>query len=496
LLAPEQAPLITFDQLQAAQSPSQLRAGAPSTRLTDDPAAVQAAKQRVSGRGPAASEPRPAGPPAPLLNAAGLQAADESGNNTPPDTTGAIGPQHYVETVNSLVAVYERSALAEVARANLNDFVGAPLTNTFDPQILWDNVSGRWFFTADVGQSALVFGWSKTADPSDLVTGWCSLFINTGTSFHDFPKLGGDNNYILIGTNVFAPSFVTSTIWAITKPAVGDPVCPISGVAYFFGSAAAPLTNPDLSRAFTPVPAQSAQSNPTGYIVASHHNAFPENLIALWHIQMQADGTPALIPDRDVAVTSFTAPPDAPQPGTSFLIDTSDARLTQAVSITDPDALAPAVWTQHTVAGGGGSVVRWYQINTATVTLRQQGEIASDSDFIFNGAISPSSLGNDAAAFYNRTNVATFPSLGAQSRTSATPLGMMDPGELLLGTSAAAQQDFSCNPPPGRSCRWGDYGGATPDPAAAGVVWGTGELLGPPSGNAAHWTTRNYAVTT
>jgi hypothetical protein len=47
-----------------------------------------------------------------------------------------------------------------------------------------------------------------------------------------------------------------------------------------------------------------------------------------------------------------------------------------------------------------------------------------------------------------------------------------------------AENDFSCNP----TCRWGDYSGATPDPAAsmggaAGEVWLTNEFAG---GSAIH----------
>jgi len=494
-LSPDRAPLVSFDQLQSTLSPVQLKAAAPLIRLTDNPEAVKAAKQRTADSAARAGAALGPTARATVINQPGLQATDEGGCCTPPDTTGAIGPLHYVEPVNSLIAVYERTALGEIARANLNDFVGAPGSNTFDPQIIFDSVGARWYYAADVGNSTLGLGWSKTADPSDLLNGWCNFFIDTGTFFDDFPKLGGDDNYFFIGTNVFSgPTFVTSTIWAIPKPAVGDPSCSVPSAAFFFGSPASPLRNPDLSRAFTPVPANSAESNPTGFIVSAHHNSFPENRIALWHIEMQPDGSPLLFADADILVGAFSPPPDAPQPGTPFRIDTSDARLSQAVALTDPDAAAPALWTQHAIAGGGGSVVRWYELLPVTFVLRQQGAVSSAQDFVFNGAISPSSNGNSAAVFYNRTNASTFPSLGAQSRTSATPLGMMDPGELLLGTSDSAQRDFSCNSPLGASCRWGDYAGATPDSATAGVVWGTGELLGLPSGTSAHWKTRNYAV--
>ena len=47
-------------------------------------------------------------------------------------------------------------------------------------------------------------------------------------------------------------------------------------------------------------------------------------------------------------------------------------------------------------------------------------------------------------------------------------------GDILIGSSAAAAQDFSCNPGP---CRWGDYAGATPDPVPDDTVWGSNQLI-------------------
>jgi hypothetical protein len=265
---------------------------------------------------------------------------------------------------------------------------------------------------------------------------------------------------------------------------------------FLFGDAASPLRNADGSVAFTPVPANTTDANATGYIVAAHDP--PANKVMAWHLVRQADGSAGLLANGDMIVNSYDVPPAAPQPGVSFLIDTNDTRITQAVGRTDPDAGAQAVWTQHTVAGPGGrAVVRWYEFLPGSLTVRQQGEIQNASDFVFNGAISPSSAGNDAAIFYNRSSSSTLPLIGGQSRTSATPVGTMDPGELLLGNSVDPQQETgfgnNCIANP---CRWGDYAGATPDPVNSGVVWGTGELSGAFNGGLGQWLTRNYAVTT
>jgi hypothetical protein len=144
-------------------------------------------------------------------------------------------------------------------------------------------------------------------------------------------------------------------------------------------------------------------------------------------------------------------------------------------------------------------VVRWYEIlGGAPPTLRQQGDVGSPTDFVFNGAVSPSIGGDTAAVFYNRGGVSTLPVIGAQTRSASTPLGSLDAGELLIGQSSAADLDFTCGySKPTDPCRWGDYAGASPDPLNGGVVWGSSQVTGPCfifCGFFAQWQTQNFAV--
>lgn len=258
--------------------------------------------------------------------------------------------------------------------------------------------------------------------------------------------------------------------------------------------------------AYTPVPANTADASGTGWVISAHtplsgDNAYlgPQTKLELWHFVSNA-GSPVLNADGAVIVPSFDIPASAPQPGSPFTLDTLDARLTQAVAVNDPGAGgAKGIWTQHTVNGPGGrSVVRWYEVTAgAPPSLRQQGQVDSATDFVFNGAISPAKGGDSAAIFYNRSSASQVTIIGAQSRGPSTPLGTMDTGELLLGTSTAADQDYSCSA--STPCRWGDYAGATPDPTNSGVVWGSSQVTGPCfvlCGWFAQWQTRNFAAVT
>jgi sugar lactone lactonase YvrE len=435
------------------------------------------------------------------VNQPGLAAADEGRMQAVPDTTGAIGPNNYLEMVNSLVGVYDRSGTLLSSR-DLFLFTGvAAATDAFDPQIQWDGQANRWFYTADLGLGRLALGWSKTADPTNLDTGWCRFAIHTGAMFHDFPKLGHYDDFVLISTNVFSGYWLaTAGVWAVRKPAAGDSTCPPDLSTTTFGSPERPLLNADGTHAGTPVASNTIGSSAAGYVVAAHFtDLFPQHLVMSWHVVTQGDGGPALVADGDMPVDPFDMPSFAPQPGVPYVIDTWDTRLNQSVANADPDAGgAAAVWAQHTVNGTGGrSVVRWYELVPASVTVRQQGTVESPTDWVFNGAISPSIAGNDAALFYNRGGPSQLVLLGARSRTSSTPLGQLGGAELVLGTSSTTDRATAFGPCLAPSpCRWGDYAGASPDPTLAGVVWGSNQLTGDFAEGLAQWVTRNFAVHT
>ena len=492
------------DATQPSSGAARRRAYVP---FVPDRDALRAGKAAALGRGPATGGPGGVTADAVVvggLNQPGLGATDNSLANqgTPPDTTGAIGTTHYVEFVNSKVGVYNRSTLGLVSSRDLDAFTGRAGQSVFDPQIQWDSQGGRWLYVADdidgLGNNFLAFGWSKTADPSDLVGGWCRFALSTdvgGSRFlEDYPKLGHDNVHIIIGSNSFrGNSLATAHVFSIPKPANGDTSCTVPSAVTAFGSPVNPLTTSDGDIVLTPVPANTSDSAAAGHVVAADSPFFVANpsQVMTWHVGGSA-GSPALIPDGNLSVAPFAFPANVPQPGSSNVIDSQDARLTQAVAHVDPMAGAEAVWTQHTVAGGGGrSVVRWYELLPASHVVRQQGTISSATQFVFNGAISPATNGTTAAVNYNTGSSSQLVDIRAQSRLGSTALGQMS-GEIVLGTSSATDEDFSCGGA-ATPCRWGDYAGASPDPTNDQAIWGSNQLNGPLTTDPA-WRTRNFEV--
>jgi hypothetical protein len=412
--------------------------------------------------------------------------ANDSGGATPPDPTGAIGPGAYVEFVNSRISVYDRTAPGSpTSTVDEDTFTGS--SSTCDAQIKWDQQAGRFEYASlDCGSAAggegFSFGWSKTSNPTDLANGWCKYHVDTGYSLEDYPKLGNDDNFLILGTNAFddtAGYYTGSHLFVLGKPAVGDTSCPLPAATEF--------TLP--SDAFTPEPANVFGSSDTGFVVATKTTQD-----ALRFFRVTGTTAPTLTDDGDISVPAFAVPASVPQPDTFDVLDSSDTRLTQAVAAVDPGLGTMAVWTQHTVAGpeDGPAVDRWYELRPGSSTPVQTGTVQDPSgNFVFNGAIAPTQDGG-AVISYNVGGAGQLPDLRASSRAAATAPGTMG-SEITLATSSAADTDFSCFSDRG-SCRWGDYAGASIDPNNPSVVWGTGELTGPQDGGNAQWATQNFAL--
>ena len=94
---------------------------------------------------------------------------------TPPDTTGAIGPDRYIETVNTKYAIFNRTG-SQINSGTLSALTGIS-TSLFgyslsDPQMMWDVKTQRFYYTAVyydslfLSDNGLAIGWSKTATPA------------------------------------------------------------------------------------------------------------------------------------------------------------------------------------------------------------------------------------------------------------------------------------------------------------------------------------------
>src|SRR5207244_3827236 len=113
-----------------------------------------------------------------------------------------------------------------------------------------------------------------------------------------------------------------------------------------------------------------------------------------------------------------------------------------------------------------------------TPSLFQSGSVTSDSLYVFNSGISNDRActlickhGNSMVISLTTSSSSTFPAMQTVSKVGTGAQS----GLVMVHASTTFDQDFTCSP----VCRWGDYGGATPDPAktggSEGQVWITNE---------------------
>src|SRR5215204_2237032 len=416
---------------------------------------------------------------------------------TPSDSTGAIGPTRYIELINVRYAIYDRTSNRPLNTGTLNELVGEPPppppgekkgVKVFDPQIIWDSTTRRFYYVALDVYSAidnrLAFGFSKTASPSSAAD-FCKYVIKFGPRLPDYPKLGDTEDLLLIGANTFLSSrlgaHLGSDLVSITKPSAGSG-CP--GLSEFTVDIKRKLRDAAGRRASTPVPANQIDPAQGGYVVATPPDAsrggFARSL-SVYGASSGADGSLKLGAPKRLKVPFYTIPATAPQPRSNYRIDTLWANITQAILAKDPSRGGKvALWTQHTVLGGSGAEVRWYEIDpTSKPSLFQKGTISGPNGlYAFNGAISPdrqvnggtSRFGANMVVGFNTSSTEQRPDIRMVSKQGSAPVS----DQVLIKSSPSVLEDFACVEM--RVCRWGDYSAATPDPnvpagATTGRVW-------------------------
>jgi hypothetical protein len=321
----------------------------------------------------------------------------------------------------------------------------------------------------------------------------------------------------MIGSNLFdsGGNYTSALVDWITKPAGTGTfsTCPDPAT---FTVGATTLANPSGGAPFTPVAVNQIDGSSTGYVIALPHVPSSSSISnVLMYTVTNSGGSAAFSAATAISVGSYSIPPAAPESGSTFTLDTLDGRFTQAVGAIDPLCHTPAggpafaVWTQHTVAGGAGSQVRWDEINTSNNTVCQSGATTSTTLDTFNGAVSPDRLvngttalfGSDMVLGYNTSSATTDPTIVMASSVGHAALTA---AVKIVGGAGPYTDGFTCPlAPAGQGlCRWGDYSAATPDPSTTlasgseGQVWLTNmfNAKSSASGGKANWKTENWAA--
>lgn len=429
---------------------------------------------------------------------------------TPPDANGAVGPNSYIEITNAGIGIYKRDGTT-IATNSLFNLVGH--SNIGDPMVLWDPGTHRFYYSLIGPNQTIDWGFTKDSKPSAIPGSFCgyeSSFGFPSGSIPDYPKLGQTKGFLMDGINFYPSGSQVATegdvLW-MNKPQGTAPITTCPGANTFGSGIFHDLRNQDGSQAFTPVPAIQTDPSASGYVMAMSDIECPPicgkgTLLTTYRLKpSKADPKiPALSKPTSFMVGKYESPPDAPQLGTTDQLDTLDGRLTHAVSGLDPRVGQTTVWISHCVLGGAGSEVRWYEIVPgAGGSVVQSGAATDPNLYVFNGGISNDRTvnakgkmahGSAMVLGFDTSSATTYAAIQMVSKKGSNSQSAF---VLVVQSSAPLDPPGSCGD---LGCRWGDYSGATPDPAASliatkGRVWLTNEYT---SGDSTR-PTRNWEAT-
>lgn len=395
------------------------------------------------------------------------------GQATPPDPSGAVGPNHYVQGVNIVIKVYDKSGNVLAGPTNLGSFLGNGASNG-DPIILYDHLADRFFVSQfQTSNDALIVGVSETSDP----TGAYNVYEFPLDAFPDYPhySIWPDGYYLTANKNSGNDTYVLERDVMIAGGANPNIVgFNLPGIVK------------NTNTVFSPEPANLTGTafdvGTPGYIVYFQDDGWggiANDHLKIWEIDMDWSNTnnSTVSSPLEVPIANFDsvfAPfgtGDVAQPGTSQKIDMIGGVISYAANYRDFGAHKSWLITFNVdIDGNDTSGIRWTELRTdgsSPWTVYQQGTYApSDglSRFMGSGAID--AAGNIGLAF----NVASSTEpvgIRYTGRYDGDPLGTMTVTEEVIVNGIGVQTNTN---------RFGDYSHLTMDPDNF-TFWHTAEYF-------------------
>jgi len=403
----------------------------------------------------------------------------------PPDMIGDVGPNHYVQVVNALVRIYDKSGSPLTPPFKMSELFGSLGTpcsarNDGEAIVLYDQLADRWLLS----QYCTLFppfrqmiAVSKTGDPTGAY--FVYEFVMPNVRLNDVAKFGAWPDGYYMSTDEFIGSdFAGSGMFAFdrNKMLAGDPT---SSYIYFnrHSSTIAHLGNllPADLDGLRPPP-DGAPEVFVGYTATEYGD--PQDAIRLF--DFHADFTH---PDRSsfterpespLAVASFdpTSPDgrtDITQPAPGERLDANSDRLNYRVAYRNFGKSEAIVFNQTVrlsqVPYRAG--VRLYELRRSGehFSVAEQATIGDTNSSRWIGTAAQDHDG-DLAIGYNHVSDTEQPSILYTGRLVGDPPGSIR-NEATLINGTGVQKAFGW--------RWGDYGGMSVDPTDDCTFWMTGE---------------------
>jgi len=401
----------------------------------------------------------------------------------PPDTDGDIGPNHYVQVVNTSLTVFSRTGTVMMGPSPTGSvftgFAGACGTsNDGDATVRYDHIADRWVVAQfSIGNNAQgpfyqCVAVSTTPDP----TGSYARYQFNYNALNDYPKVGlwPDGYYFTF--NMFGNQFEGGKICAMdrVKMLAGDPSATMQ--CFDAGANYGGLLASDVDGK-TPPPAGSPN-----YVIALDQ----DTAHAFWklHIDWTTPTNSTFTGPTAIAVASYSLICNGggsciTQPtGGAQLASLGDRAMNRFVyrRFADHESLL----LTHTVSATTGSGIRWYEIRSpaTTPTVFQSGTYAPDNAFRWIPSIAMDGSG-DIAVVYSVSSSTIKPSVRIAAHAVTDPAGMFGAAESPVVDGTGVQTSID---------RWGDYAALNIDPVDDCTFWATQEYHG--ANGQGNWRTR------
>ncbi|MFM7233229.1 MAG: hypothetical protein ACKOZM_01485 [Flavobacteriales bacterium] len=399
----------------------------------------------------------------------------------PYDPSGAVGPNHYVQMINSTTfKVYNKSTGVVTLTGILGNLWSPATANAGDPIVMYDKAADRWFLAQfGSGNNNIYIAISTSPDPA----GSYYTYTFTSPQFPDYLKFGvwHDGYYMTSNQSqqkVFAfertamlagTPGARSVIVNFSPPTGGGFFCPVPGCA----------ADGALPPAGTPCPIFSYSDNAWG----------GTNIDAVKIYNMTVNWTPttptaSITATPDVAAAAFDASynaswNDCVQPGTTQKLDgIGGVIMYRAQWKTWPNHNSVVLNWAVNISASQRSI-KWCELRqnktTGAWSMYQEGIYTPDTDTRWMGAIAMDNNGSIGLSYMKSNATSTFPGLYYTGRRECDPLGTLPITEVMVVAGTGYQTGTNRN---------GDYAHTCLDPDGF-TFWSTSEYMGGTSGSSA-----------
>jgi uncharacterized repeat protein (TIGR01451 family) len=457
----------------------------------------------------------------PIHNFEGLSnddnGSDQSDRSSPPDPEGDVGRRHYVQWVNSSLAIFDKQGvrlLGPIPGSVLWTGFGleedadpaarlCETTNRGDPVVLYDQLADRWvlsqFAWARSGAQRVppfvqCIAVSTSSDPRGRYFRYA--FRTPQDLWNDYAKLGmWPNAYMLtyIATTGDAEAeesggVVGAGVLALNRSQI------LSGLpadaVYVLVDGATSLLPADLDGP-AEAPGDSVRALDEPMLVSVEDDAEDlQDQLEVRHFELDFSeptrstlSGPAVLPIATFDSDLCSKPACISQRGDSQLLDALSDRLmfrAEYRRFADYDALALTHTTRADVRGRAG--IRWYELRDAGrgLVVARQGVFAPGDDLNrWLPSVALDRLG-DLGISFSVSGTSLFPSIGY----TGIPSEPVEPSASIPGESRIALGQGAQT----RQARWGDYASLTVDPVDGCTFWMSQQYY--PETSADGWHTR------